>query len=627
MRARDDRYRAAEQAGIKIAWTDVAGTDRVVGDAALDAILDALGAQDVSAQADASPLLTAVAGAALVIPGSSAADAQWLDEKGQAHAASHAGGAQWRVPDAPGYWQWRQRGRLQAVAVAPVKAWYPDPTPGWRDWGLAAQVYSLRATGDGGIGDSAGCLPWLSRMARDGGSALALSPLHAAMPVGPGFSPYSPSDRAWLDPLQASPSQVLGDAAQAVRLADPELDARLQALEQAGEIDWPAAAAAKWQWITRLPAWLQTHQPERWQRIEADLRDAGAPLQEWSCETAALWHDSAGQQAFAQWMARRAWREVQQVARGRGMRIGLIADLAVGFDAAGVEARRSRGAVMSGLELGAPPDAFNPHGQAWGITGYAPAALKAAGYAPFITLLRAVMADRGGIRIDHILGLQRLWVLPRGEESSAGAYLRYPFDDLLNLLVLESWRHQCVVIGEDLGVVPPGIRDRLAARGVLGMDVLAFSRDESGFLPPSRWRRGAVAMTSTHDLPPVAGWLAGRDLEWRQRLGWTDATATRQARETRDTQVAELAALARETGVATGDAQTDALALTATSPGVLALMPLEDALGQEEQPNLPGTVDTHPNWRRRLPQTVDEGAVNTRLHAFAAARRQPGETG
>lgn len=627
MSAREARQRAARQAGIKVEWTDVAGTPRVVDDAALDAILEALGAQPREADEALPALLTAVTGQTLEIPGSAAAEAQWIDEKGEARAAARTRDGAWQVPDAPGYWQWRQRGRLQAVAIAPARAWYPDPTPGPRDWGMVAQVYSLRATGDGGIGDSAGCLPWLSRMAREGGGALALSPLHAPMPVGPGFSPYSPSDRAWLDPLQASPMQVFGDASEAVRLADPDLDARLRTLEQNAQIDWPAAAAAKWQWIARLPAWLQTHQPERWQRIESELRDAGQPLQEWSRETAALWHDSAGHQAFAQWLARRAWREVQQVARGRGMRIGLISDLAVGFDAAGVEARRSRGAVMPGLELGAPPDAFNPNGQAWGITGYAPAALKAAGYAPFIALLRAVMADRGGIRIDHILGLQRLWVLPRGEQSGAGAYLQYPFDDLLNLLVLESWRHRCVVIGEDLGVVPPGIRERLAARGVLGMDVLAFSRDEDGFVPPGRWRTGAVAMTSTHDLPPVAGWLAGHDIQWRQRLGWIDEAATRDARAEREVQVAELAALARETGVATGQAQTDALALTARSPAVLALLPLEDALALDEQPNLPGTVDSHPNWRRRLPPVVDESAVSTRLRAFAAARTRPGDAG
>jgi len=212
--------------------------------------------------------------------------------------------------------------------------------------------------------------------------------------------------------------------------------------------------------------------------------------------------------------------------------------------------------------------------------------------------------------------------LPRGAGAGQGIYLRYPFDDLLNLLVLESWRNRCVVIGEDLGVVPPGIRDALAARGVLGMDVLAFSRDASGFMAPARWRRSAVAMTSTHDLPPVAGWIQGRDLDWRRRLGWNDQReADGQARE-RATQVEQLETLVQAEGLASGDLQRDALALTARSPALLALLPLEDAAGAVEQPNLPGTVDEHPNWRRRLAADADDPAIDARLAAFARQRLQ-----
>lgn len=620
------RREAAAAAGIALEWLDVAGRPRVLDDAVLDSVLEALGAGGAALSDESpAPLLTAMVGTTLTLPGGGDAPAQWESEDGEILEALADAHGRWPVPPTPGYWHWRQRASVQRVAVAPLQAWSPRTQRHRSDWGVAAQVYGLRSTGDGGVGDSAGCLPWLARMATQGGSALALSPLHASMPVGHGFSPYSPSDRAWLDPLQASPLQVLGDAAAAVRAADPELDARLHALEQAEQVDWQASARAKWQWISRLPAWLQTHQPARWQRIEQELSAAGPALQQWSRETAAIWHDAPATQAFAQWMARRAWREVQHVARDRGMAIGLIADLAVGFDPSGVEARRSPKAVMHALQLGAPPDAFNPLGQAWGITGYAPQALRAAGYAPFITLLRSVMADRGGIRIDHILGLQRLWVVPRGAESSQGAYLRYPFDDLLNLLVLESWRNQCLVIGEDLGVVPPGIRDRLAARGVLGMDVLAFSRDAAGFLPPSRWRRNAVAMTSTHDLPPLAGWFAGRDIDWRARLGWADPVGTEEARRERAEQVAELQTLAHAEGLEDPDPVCAALALTARAPAVLALAPLEDVLALEEQPNLPGTVETHPNWRRRLPLKIDEAAVQARLRTFAAARPLQGD--
>ncbi|CRD51657.1 4-alpha-glucanotransferase [Stenotrophomonas maltophilia] len=234
-------------------------------------------------------------------------------------------------------------------------------------------------------------------------------------------------------------------------------------------------------------------------------------------------------------------------------------------------------------------------------------------------MLRAVMAGRGGLRIDHILGLQRLWVLPRGAGAGQGVYLRYPFDDLINLLVLESWRHRCVLIGEDLGVVPPGIRQRLAARGVLGLEVLPFARNGERFLPAPRWRRDAVAMPSTHDLPPLAGWLRGRDLRWRARLG--ELTELPAALHARASEVQALSAVARGEG-ATLEAR--ALSLVAHAPSRLALLPLEDALGSRAQVNLPGTVNGHPNWRRRLPLAWDPDAADARIARFSATRRKAG---
>ncbi len=209
--------------------------------------------------------------------------------------------------------------------------------------------------------------------------------------------------------------------------------------------------------------------------------------------------DDPGLHLFAQWLAQRSWGGLQREARERGMGIGLIADLAVGFDPAGAEAAAWPQATLSGLVLGAPPDAFNPAGQVWGIGSYSPRGLRESGYAPFIALLRAVLHDRGGLRIDHILGLLRLWLVPAGAGPGEGGYVRYPLPDLLNLLVLESWRHRAIVIGEDLGVVPPGFRDTLAARGVLGTDVLLFNRDPDGrFLAA-----GTLARTSGgHDHHP-----------------------------------------------------------------------------------------------------------------------------
>lgn len=615
------RAARAERAGLLTRWTDVAGIECDVAPDVIEAVLSAL---EGAGRADVPPpLLTAVCGSAVQIAGTSTASAHWLDEAGSVVPAQAlpASGA-WTAPDRPGYWTFCQGSRMQRCAVAPAQAWLPAADAAMRPWGIAAQVHGLRGLSDGGIGDSSGVLHWMRRARSHGADAVALSPMHASMPIRSGFSPYSPSDRRWLEPLHGSPRQVLADAAQAVRTADAVLDAALAAHEGAPLVDWPSAAAAKQQWIHRLPGWLQQHQPERWQKIQQQIDEAGAPLASWAEGTAVLSGGPAPLHAFGQWLAQQSWQNVQESAQASGMQMGLIADLAVGFDPDGVEAQANDAAVMRGLELGAPPDAFNPLGQAWGITGYSPLALRAHGYAPFIALLRAVMAGRGGVRIDHILGLQRLWVVPRGAGAGQGIYLRYPFDDLLNLLVLESWRHRCLVIGEDLGVVPPGIRDALAARGVLGMDVLAFSRDASGFMAPARWRRSAVAMTSTHDLPPVAGWIQGRDLDWRRRLGWNDQReADGQARE-RATQLEQLETLVQAEGLASGDLQRDALALTARSPALLALLPLEDAAGAVEQPNLPGTVDEHPNWRRRLAADADDPAIDARLAGFARQRLQ-----
>ncbi len=235
------------------------------------------------------------------------------------------------------------------------------------------------------------------------------------------------------------------------------------------------------------------------------------------------------------------------------------------------------------------------------------------------------MRDRGGVRIDHILGLLRLWTIPRGASSADGVYLRYPLHDLLRLLALESWRHRAIVIGEDLGVVPDGIRAELSQRGVMGIDVLLFTRDAKGaFLAPAHWRGDAIATTTTHDLPTLRGWRCGEDIDWRRRLQLSDAAQQRADHATRRADVARMDAAVAAALPQAHDPELDALRFVAATPSPLALLPAEDALGLDQQPNLPGTVDGHPNWRRRLPaaDTAAAGApLDTRLQAFAHARR------
>ncbi|WP_347554574.1 4-alpha-glucanotransferase [Robbsia sp. KACC 23696] len=399
-------------------------------------------------------------------------------------------------------------------------------------------------------------------------------------------------------------------------------------------------------------------------------------------------------QLFLQWQASLGLARAQEAARAAGMPIGLIADLAVGCDSAGSQTWADPQAMLHGLSVGAPPDLFNREGQRWGLTTFSPRALAQQGFAPFIEMVRAALRHAGGLRVDHILGLRRLWLVPDGESASRGAYLRYPLDDLLRLLALESWRHRAIVIGEDLGTVPPGLRETLADAGLLGMRVLWFEREENaatdasteavadasrpnepaaaGFTAPARWSRDAVAMTSTHDLPTLAGWWRGDDIAWRAYVetaaaqstatpdgeapampatdGDLDALLDRakagKADDMRD-RLRDRAALwsalcaagltnsdagATEVSNVPDSPPIDAmLRFVAATPAPLALLPLEDVLGLAEQPNLPGPSTVHPNWRRRMPYPIDRSwfipdttpdaqPIQQRLGDIAAAR-------
>jgi 4-alpha-glucanotransferase len=317
------------------------------------------------------------------------------------------------------------------------------------------------------------------------------------------------------------------------------------------------------------------------------------------------------------------------------MRIGLIGDLAVGMDPAGSHAWSRQNDVLLGLTIGAPPDLLNPTGQDWGLTSFSPRTMEEDGFAPFLATLRAAMRHVGGIRVDHAMGLARLWLIPEGASPADGAYLNFPVGDLLRLLALESVRHNVVVIGEDLGTVPVGFHDMLEQSGIHGMRVLWFERDaQTGFVPPRGWGSTDVAMTSTHDLPTVAGWWKGSDIDVRLehgRLGeGVDPDTVRKEREQDRPRLWN--AFVREhvgEGPVPSPEETErvvdaAVRFIAKTEVPLSLIPLEDLLGQVEQSNLPGTISEHPNWRRRLAVRADavlqEEAVARRIEFVAAER-------
>ena len=249
-----------------------------------------------------------------------------------------------------------------------------------------------------------------------------------------------------------------------------------------------------------------------------------------------------------------------------------------------------------------PPDPLGPQGQDWGLTSYSPKALVNSGFDPFIAMLRANIPQGGGIRIDHAFGLRRLWVVPEGRPASAGAYLSFPFEDMVRLVKLEAWRKGAIVIAEDLGTRPDGFSESLEAAGVYGMAVLPFARDgEGAFLPAAAYPATSVAMSATHDIATVAGWWTGRDLEWNDRLARGGPTAVERAQDR--------AALWQVIGNGAPQPADDdpalvvdaAIGFLAQTPCPLTLIPMEDMAALVEQPNLPGTIDEHPNWRRRLP--------------------------
>ncbi|MFZ5784111.1 MAG: 4-alpha-glucanotransferase [Pseudomonadota bacterium] len=590
-----DRARAA---GIAVDWTDAAGRPQRVRPEALRRLVDALDFGEASSAPP--PLVTATVGRRVMLPGIAADAAGELAlEDGDTRPVKLRNGGLPGIRQA-GYHKLRVGDREITLAVAPPRCLTAhDIGGGHRMWGLAVQVYGLRRAGDGGIGDAGSVRDVAEAAARQGADAVALSPVHSLFVHDLGrYGPYAPSSRLFLNPLLADPAATFPDAADG--------DA---GFEQAELIDWPAAGAAKLARLRGLFERFETRRGVVGDALIADferfVREGGETLRGHAEFETSRSGGPARYHLFLQWITARSFAEAQRAAKAAGMRIGLISDLAIGMDRSGSHAVERRGDLLMDLSIGAPPDLFNPAGQDWGLTGFSPRALVASGFEPFLATLRAALANAGGVRIDHIIGLMRLWLIPRGAAPADGAYLAYPLEDLLRLLALESHRHGAVVIGEDLGTVPAGFRARLRRAGIAGLDVLWFERTRLAFRRPSRWRREAVATTTTHDLPTVAGWWSGEDIRTRLALGLPGAGDEAERARDRLRLWRAFSAVGTADGAAPPPEQPEAavdaaLAYVAQSPSSLMLAPAEDLLGVVPQPNLPGTVDEHPNWRRRI---------------------------
>ena len=570
----------ARQAGIAVDWTDVTGRTHRVSIPSLRGVLEGLGVHPDSAVARGlPPMLTATVGVTTPLPSPEhPGNAELVLEDGtRASVRLRTTGDAVELPAIriPGYHRLRYADREITIAVAPKRCvTVDDIAPDRKLWGLMAQIYSLRRTGDCGIGDSGAVAALAEAAAKHGADAVTLSPAHALFPSSPErYGPYSPSSRLFLNPLLADPSSVFGKDSVAAAAESP-----------AGLIDWPKASHAKYAVLRRLFDGLAD--PTLIADFDRFVLESGERLAAHARFEAAQSGAPERYHLFLQWVAARAFTSAQDRARAAGMKIGLITDLAVGIDRSGSEAATRPQDLLGGLKIGAPPDVFNPRGQDWGLTTFSPSGLRVAGFEPFIATLRAALRHAGGVRIDHAMGLTRLWLIPEGADASEGAYVSYPVDDLLRLLALESYRHRAIVIGEDLGTVPPEFRRRCKKAGLMGMDVLWFQRHGEGYLPPAKWREDAVAMTTTHDLPTVAGWWQNQNSDRRHLWdSFVDAGAA-----SGPTPSVDDAALAVEAAVA----------FVAKAPTPLALIPLEDIVGTPDQPNVPGTLDEHPNWRHRF---------------------------
>ncbi len=569
------------------------------------------------------------------------------------------------------------------LIVAPARCWTPeDAAPEVpRLWGISCQLYALCGDGDWGIGTFRDLGDLAERAAAAGAAGIGFNPPHALFPADPEqISPYSPSSRLYLNVLYIDPRAVpefAGCAEAAAMLADGDVRAVLAAGRRGAIVDYPRIAGVVLPLLNCLYRRFRTLNLDtagraltpRGKAFE-DFRSAGGePLRNFAlfhalqarfaAETGDgfAWHrwpaayrrpDMPAVRAFAeaeaatvdfhiylQWLADTQLGEAAARARAAGMPIGLYRDLAVGIGADSASAWAAPDTFVAGISVGAPPDLLNHLGQSWGILPINPLTLARTGYATMVRAIRANMAHAGALRIDHVMGLMHLFWVPAGESATDGAYVRYPFDDLLRIVALESRRNRCIVIGEDLGTVPDGFRPRMKAAGLLSYCVFQFERvGDRLFRRAGDYPETALVTAGTHDLPTLAGFWAGDDLALRRRLklypdrAMQDSDAGERGGDRQRLLAALLDAglierravpsAVTDTTDETGPEIDEALLVAlhrylARTPCRLMMVQIEDVVGQTDQQNLPGTTHEHANWQRRLDRPLSEIFTDPRV--------------
>ncbi len=549
-----------------------------------------------------------------------------------------------------------------ASDAAPTVCYVPPAMEEGQRWALATQLYALRSERSWGIGDFGDLLELRALASEAGASYVALNPLHELFPSNPrAASPYAPSSRLFLDIFYIDVPSVpdFAESPQTLALvASTAFAAGLQCLRDAALVDYDGVARAKLAALGLLWDSFRTNHLERpgdarASDFRAFVRDGGRTLEylaryealaeyfrarDAGCYGWLQWpaayrspdspdvarfarehRDRVNFYCYAQWIADRQLRGA--VVGRRALHAGLYRDLAVGVDRNGADAWSDPGAIAAGASLGAPADPLNVHGQNWGLPPLSPRALRERSFAPFATLLRANMRYANVLRIDHVMALQRAFWIPQGRPATEGAYVRYPLDAMLRVLAFESMRNGCAVVGEDLGTVPDGFRERLQAARVLSSRLVYFERTWDGaFRPPAEYPRLAAASVGTHDLPPLLGWWAsdGGDERRHARYALVDALLHEGCLDE-----ASAAFLRDDAGTggtaAVAERLSDAVhRFLARTPSMLKVVAIEDVLGEIESVNVPGTVDEHPNWQRKRSLPMEALADDGRLFRIGA---------
>ena len=537
------------------------------------------------------------------------------------------------------------------------------PVPAERSWGFGVQLYSLRSQNSWGFGDLRDLADFAAWSARDLDAGFVLiNPLHAAEPVPPiSASPYLPMSRRWVSPLYlriedipeyqdlsyperkrvAQLSQPLRDAARTSALIDRDAvwTAKREALEMLRKVPLADERQAQFdafrfkhgQALGDWAAWCalaEHHGPDyrAWPTHLQNPQAAQAVVQRGDLAVQTEFH------TWVQWLVADQVAAAQEAARAAGMAIGIIADLAIGAHPGGADAWAGQAFFARGFTVGAPPDGFNQRGQDWGLPPMHPRALAAAGYRPLADLINANLSIGGGLRIDHVMGLSRLWWIPAGAPPTAGAYVYYDAPGTLGTLAAAAAVSGSVVVGEDLGTVEPWLREALVARGVLGTQMLWFERGWANEpLAPQWWRENSMVTVSTHDLPPAAAFLSGSQVTDRAKLGLLARSEEDERAEADRTVNDWIGALVAQGLLPAGERPTaDEFTVAlygflAKTPAKLIAVNMAEAVGEVRSQNMPGTCEEYPNWKLPLcgpdgqPVMLEDLATNALVRAVARA--------